>query len=135
MMVRMPRARASRIRSSASVEVAEERVDGAVVGDVVAAVGHRRGVPGGEPDGVDAEVAQVGQAGADAGEVAGAVAVRVGEAARVDLVDGGAAPPVVAGAVGHRQRPGSGSWAAFVGCRSVLTRAGLGFRAVVVVTR
>ena len=74
-------------------ERAERRVDGAVVGDVVAAVGQRRRVPGVEPDGVDAEVLEVAAGGADAGEVAGAVAVRVGEAAQVDLVDDGAAPP------------------------------------------
>ena len=38
-------------------EVAEERVDVAVVGDVVAEVGHRRRVERREPDGVDAEPA------------------------------------------------------------------------------
>ena len=61
---------------------AEDRVDVAVVGHVVAGVGHRRGVPGAEPDRVDAERGQVVQAGPDAGEVADAVAVAVGEAAR-----------------------------------------------------
>ena len=45
---------------------AEHRVDGPVVGDVVAGVGLRRGVEGAEPDGVHAEVAQVRQPGADA---------------------------------------------------------------------
>ena len=44
-------------------EGAEGGVDGAVVGDVVAAVRHRRGVPRAEPDGVDAEVGEVGQPG------------------------------------------------------------------------
>ena len=65
-----------------------------VVGDVVAGVGHRRGVPGAEPDRVHAEV-RAGTAGcADAGQVADPVAVAVGEAARVDLVDDGGPPPV-----------------------------------------
>ena len=41
-------------------ERAEQRVDVAVVGDVVAAVGQRGGVPGGEPEGVDAELGEVG---------------------------------------------------------------------------
>ncbi len=72
---------------------AEGGVDGPVVGDVVAAVGHRRRVPGVEPQGVDAEGPQVRQAGADAGQVARPVAVGVGEAADVHLVDGGATPP------------------------------------------
>ena len=42
-------------------EGAEGRVDGPVVGHVVAAVGHRREVPGGEPQCVDAEFGEVGQ--------------------------------------------------------------------------
>src|SRR5690606_1605724 len=71
----------------------EGGVDPAVVGDVVAAVGHRGGVPGGEPERVDAEVPQVGQARADAREVAHAVAVGVGERADVHLVDDRVAPP------------------------------------------
>ena len=75
-------------------ERAEQRVDVAVVGDVVAAVGERRHVPRGEPDGVDPEVAQVAEPRAHAGEIADAVAVGVGEAARIDLVDEGVAPPL-----------------------------------------
>ena len=75
------------------LERPERRVDRAVVGDVVAAVGERRRVPRLEPERVDAEVAQVGQPLADAGEVADPVAVRVGEAPDVDLVDDGVAPP------------------------------------------
>jgi len=71
----------------------EQRVHAAVVGDVVAAVRHRRRVPGRDPDRVSAQVAQVRQPRPDAGDVADAVAVAVGEAADVDLVDDGAAPP------------------------------------------
>ena len=44
--------------SSASCERPERGVDGAVVADVVAAVGERGRVPRGEPDRVDAEVAR-----------------------------------------------------------------------------
>ncbi|MDF2805272.1 MAG: hypothetical protein K0S43_218 [Cellulosimicrobium sp.] len=73
---------------------AELRVDRAVVRDVVAAVRERGHVPGGEPDRVDPEVAQVGEVLAHAREVARAVAVAVREAAHVHLVDHGAAPPV-----------------------------------------
>ena len=69
-------------------------VDRAVVRDVVAVVGHRRRVPGVEPDGVDAELAQVGQPVENPRQVADPVAVPVGEAADVDLVDDGLAPPL-----------------------------------------
>ena len=82
----------------------ECRIDRAVVRDVVAGVGERRRVPGVEPESVDAERAQVRKPRPDTGEVADPVAVSVGEAADVDLVDDRFAPP---GALGHprfRQR-------------------------------
>ena len=72
---------------------AETGVDVDVVGHVVAPVVLRRGVEGRDPEGVHAEVAQVGQPPGDAGQVTDAVAVGVGEAADVDLVDDGVAPP------------------------------------------
>ncbi len=71
----------------------EQRVDVAVVGHVVAAVGHRGAEPRVDPDGVDTEVAQVGQPCVDPGDVADPVAVTVGETADVELVDDGVAPP------------------------------------------
>ena len=76
---------------------AEERVDVAVVGDVVPGVLLRGPVERREPDGVHPERGQVVQAGDDAGQVADAVAVAVGERARVDLVNDGGAPPLVGG--------------------------------------
>ncbi len=76
-----------------SGERPEHRVDVAVVGDVVPAVGHRRGVPRREPDRVDPEVAQVRKLRSHSGEIANAVSVAVREAAHVDLVDDGATPP------------------------------------------
>ena len=81
------------------LEGAEGWIDRSVVGHVVAAIGEGRDIPRREPDGVDPEVAQVGEAGTHAREVAGAVAVAVGEAADVDLVDDRVAPP--GGVVGH----------------------------------
>ena len=75
-------------------ERAELGEDVAVVGDVVAAVGERRRVPRAHPDGVDAELGEVGQPLDDAGHVAGAVTVGVGERPWVDLVHDGAAPPI-----------------------------------------
>ena len=74
-------------------EGAEDRVDVAVVGDVVAEVGHRRPEDRRDPDGVDAEPLQVLEPGRDAREVADPVAVRVLERARVDLVDDARLPP------------------------------------------
>ena len=87
-------------------DAAVGRVDRPVVGDVVARVGLRRGVPGVDPQRVDAEVGEVRQLLADARDVTDPVAVRVGEAADVDLVDDGVAPP---GRVGHGRLPGR-SW-------------------------
>jgi len=72
----------------------EHRVDVAIVGDVIAEILHRRGEEGAEPDGVDAERGDVVEAGGDPGQVADAVAVAVGETARIDLIDDRAAPPV-----------------------------------------
>ena len=71
----------------------KQRVHRAVVADVIPAVGQRRRVEGGQPNGVDAEVGQVAQAGPQPRQVAHAVAVRVGEAARVHLVDDRVLPP------------------------------------------
>lgn len=60
---------------------------GVVVGDVVTAVAQRRRVERQEPDAVDAEPLEVVEALGEADEVADAVAVAVGEAADVDLVE------------------------------------------------
>ena len=76
---------------------AEQRVHAAVVGHVVALVHLRGGLERGHPDAVDAEGGDVGQPGDEPGEVAHAVAVAVGEGARVDLVDDGGLPPVGGG--------------------------------------
>ena len=79
------------------LERAEERVDVVVVGDVVAVVGHRRAVDRAQPDDVDAEQLEMVEVVQDPAEVADAVTVAVGEAARVDLVDHGGLPPVAPG--------------------------------------
>jgi hypothetical protein len=71
----------------------EPRVHRAVVTDVVSAVGQRRGVERGQPDGVDAEVGQVRQARTEPGQITYAVPIRVGETAWVHLVDDRVFPP------------------------------------------
>src|SRR5262249_54254768 len=74
-------------------ERAEDRIDAAIVRDVVAEIGHGRGVERRDPDGIDAEPGQIVRAFDDAGEVADAVGVAVLEGARVDLIDDRALPP------------------------------------------
>ncbi len=68
-------------------QVAQARVDGEVVADVVAAVAEGRGVEGQHPHARGAEPAQVVQPLGDAAQVAPAVFVRVGEEAGIELID------------------------------------------------
>ncbi|MNN07338.1 hypothetical protein D3C81_1201620 [compost metagenome] len=84
------------------VKAAEQRIDIAVVGDVIAEVGHRRTEERRDPDRIHAQRGDVVQTLDDAGQVAYPVAVGVEETARVDLVDDGSAPPWI---VRHRQPP------------------------------
>ena len=74
-----------------------------VVADVVAVVVHRRAVDRGQPDHVHAETVQVVDVADDAAQVADAVAVGVGEAAGIDLVDD-PAPPVLGTTTGQGGR-------------------------------
>ena len=66
---------------------AVRRVDGRVLGDVVAIVLERRGIEGQEPEHRDAEILQVIELLPEPPEVADAVRVRVEEGADVELVD------------------------------------------------
>jgi len=77
---------------------AEHRIHALVVRDVVAAVEAGRRVDRRQPDRIDAQAvrSQVVEMVDDPGQVADPVAVRVGEAPRIDLVDHAALPPVVA---------------------------------------
>lgn len=75
------------------VEGSVGRLDVAVVGDVVTCVGHRRGIPRVDPDGINSELRHIGQPHPQPVDVTDAVAVTVGEAADVDLVDDGGLPP------------------------------------------
>ena len=76
-------------------ERAKERVNVLVVRDVVTVVILRRLVDGGKPQHVDTQISEVVQLGGNTGDVPDAVAVRVSERARVDLVHDGTLPPVV----------------------------------------
>src|SRR5580704_14955613 len=75
-------------------EIAELRMDSAVVADVVAPVVERRRVDRVQPDRIDAERAQIVEMRGDAVEIADAVAVRIGKRARIDLIEDGALPPL-----------------------------------------
>ena len=120
----IPRACVSATSSSRSCERAEDRVDVAVVGDVVAEVGHRRGEDRAEPDPLDLEAGQVVELARDALQVTDAIAVGVRERARIDLVDGAPLPP---GRLSHARDY------AHVACASLCRILGLLFIAGVVV--
>src|SRR6476469_683631 len=74
-------------------ERAEDWSDTAVIGNVVTEVSHRRGEEGRKPDCVDAQARNVIALAGDAGKVSDPVIVRVGKAARIDLVNCRALPP------------------------------------------
>ena len=101
----MPAACSAADISSKSARVPSFGVDVAVVVDVVAAVGERRRVERARARRRRSpSSSRYGTFGGDALEVAEAVTVGVGEAARVDLVDRRLAPPVgVGGEVGTGQ--------------------------------
>jgi hypothetical protein len=82
-------------------ESAEDRVDAAVIGDVVPEIEHGGSVDGREPDRVNAEPGQVIELFDDAGQVAHAVAARVAEAARIYLVDHAVLPPGESACITH----------------------------------
>src|SRR5579884_737710 len=69
------------------------RIDIDVIRNVVAEIDLRRWVERRDPDGVDAKLLEVIEMLPNTVQVADAVAVRVGKAARIDLVDDGVAPP------------------------------------------
>jgi hypothetical protein len=71
------------------LERPEDRIDVLVVAVVVAVVVLRRGTDRRQPEDVDAEFGEVVEAREDAAEIPDSVAVRVGEAARIDLIRDG----------------------------------------------
>jgi hypothetical protein len=74
-------------------ERSEERIDVAIVRNVVPEVDHGRGVEGRDPERVDAEPNEVIEPVSDSAQVARAVPVAVLKAARVNLIDDAALPP------------------------------------------
>ena len=72
---------------------AEDRVDAFVLRNIVPEVLHRRGVDRREPDGIDAKPFQVIKPRENSGQVSDAVAIRILERSRIDLVDDPLLPP------------------------------------------
>ena len=65
----------------------EHGIDGAVVGDIIAIVEHGGGKEGRHPDIVHAQTFQVGQFGANAVQIANAVAIAVAKRLYINLID------------------------------------------------
>src|SRR5208282_5531111 len=72
---------------------AKLRVDGRVVGNVVAKIDLGRRINRSDPDGVYAEILQIVQTRSDTVQIADTVAVRVLKPARIYLVEDGVFPP------------------------------------------
>ncbi|MNZ99622.1 hypothetical protein D3C78_1189560 [compost metagenome] len=87
-------------------QCAEHRIDIDIVRDVVTEILHRRGEERRNPDGVRAETGNMRQPVGDALEIADAVAIGVLIGARVDLIDHGAAPPILVGCQSGSHRSG-----------------------------
>ena len=81
------------------LHAAENGVDVPVIRDVIPIVVLRRTKDGREPNGIDPERGQIVEPGHDAGQVPNAVAVRVGKAAGIDLINDGRFPPIHACAI------------------------------------
>ena len=72
----------------------EYGIDVAIVCHVIAEILHGRGEEGAQPHGVYAERGDMIQVPGNAGQIPDAVAVRIGETARIDLIDHSTTPPV-----------------------------------------
>ena len=68
-------------------------VDSGIVGDVVAIIHLRRDVERRQPDGVNAELLQIVEAGGHAAQIAGSGPGRVLETLRIDLINNAVLPP------------------------------------------
>ena len=84
------------------LQVPEVRVDGSIVGYIVAVVGVGGGIERGKPDGVYVQALYIVQLFKHAVEVADAVSVAVPEAAGPDMVDGHLFVPL---SIGHGEPP------------------------------
>src|SRR6266576_3157078 len=77
------------------LEPPKKWMDVDVVANVIAKIRHRGRIDGGEPDGVNAEPAEVVQLTGNTAKVAYAITIAIEIAARVDLVNHASLPPGV----------------------------------------
>src|SRR5215475_4255406 len=68
-------------------------MDGGVIADVIAEVRHGRGIDRCNPYGIDPQPLEVVQCGQNTTQITNAIAVAVGERARINLVDDATLPP------------------------------------------
>ena len=73
--------------------VTEDRVDIAVVADVIAEIGHRRSVERRDPERIDTKPRELSEMRTYALKVADPIAIRVSEGPGIDLVEDGLSPP------------------------------------------
>src|SRR3989442_15797724 len=71
----------------------EERMNSGVIGNVIAKIGHRRWVDRREPDGVNAEPAQVIQLAGDPRQISYPIAIAIEKTTRIDLINHARLPP------------------------------------------
>jgi hypothetical protein len=71
------------------------RVDTTKIRNVIAEINLRRGIEGCYPDRIDSEIVQVIEVLCDSVEVSDSVAIRITEAAGIDLVNDRVTPPVL----------------------------------------
>src|SRR3546814_8537345 len=73
----------------------EHRVDVAVIGDVIAEIGHGRGIDGRKPDRIHAEIDQMIKPPRDAAQITDTVAIGILTRPGIYLVDATAFPPTL----------------------------------------
>src|SRR5215467_3925831 len=74
-------------------QVAEDRVNAGVVGDIIAKIDHRRWVERRDPEGIYAQPGEVVELRENPLQITNAITVAVLEAPRVNLVDDSTLPP------------------------------------------
>src|SRR3546814_10833714 len=74
-------------------DVCPSDLDAAIVGNVIAEIGHRGGINRGNPDRIDAESDQIIQPLLNAFQIADAIPVHILKGTGIDLIDDPAFPP------------------------------------------
>src|SRR5260370_9993395 len=75
-------------------EIAEDRVNVGIIGDIVAEVDHRRGADRRKPDGIYTQPGEIIKLGYDTRQITDTVTIAVLEASRLNLLDNSLLPPL-----------------------------------------